>query len=75
MSITKEKLTKLCEIEGFATPLDLAPAAITDSVCPAICMNSDCDYSTELEPDQDQGWCEVCETNSMKSALILMGFI
>jgi hypothetical protein len=35
----------------------------------------DCDYATEVEPDQDRGWCESCGTNTVKSALILAGLI
>jgi hypothetical protein len=38
-------------------------------------MNAGCDYTAEMEPDQDRGWCEVCNTNSMKSALVLAGII
>jgi len=42
---------------------------------PAICTNEGCDYSTDMEPDQDRGWCDECETNSVVSALILAGII
>jgi hypothetical protein len=38
-------------------------------------MNEGCEYTAEMEPDQDRGWCEVCETNSMASALVLAGII
>ena len=38
---------------------------------PAICMNEGCDYCTDIEPDQDRGWCPECKTNSVCSALIL----
>jgi len=34
-------------------------------------MNEGCDYTAEMEPDQDAGYCEECRTNSMQSALIL----
>jgi hypothetical protein len=69
------KLRKLVEIEGFDTALALAEATVSDSVCPAICMNEGCDYTCEMEPDQTEGFCEECQTGSMKSALVLMGFI
>ena len=46
-----------------------------DSVSPAICMNEGCEYTAEMEPDQDRGFCEVCETNTMVSALVLAGII
>jgi hypothetical protein len=77
-SMRGAKLSKLCEIEGFEDENSLFAAAMTDSVCPAICCNPDnpeCDYTTEMEPDQDRGWCEVCGTNTMVSGLVLGGII
>ena len=75
MSLSKDKLQKLIEIGGFADDLALIQASLLDSVCLAICMNPDCSYSEELEPDQRCGWCPECKTNSVKSGLILAGII
>lgn len=75
MSLQKEKLAKLIEIEGFADDLALIQAALTDSVCPAICMNPDCSNTEEMEPDQTRGWCSECNSNTMKSGLVLAGVI
>ena len=69
------KLDRLVESEGYTDVLDLLSAVIADSVSPGICMNADCDYTTEVEPDQDRGYCESCGTNSVKSALVLAGII
>jgi hypothetical protein len=72
------KLAKLCEIGGFADENELFAAAIADSVCPAICCNPEnpeCDYTAEMEPDQDRGWCEICGTDTMVAALVLGGII
>ena len=69
------KLQKLAEIEGFDTVDAMIEARVCDSVVPAICMNDDCDYTTGMEGDQDRGWCEVCETNTVKSCLLLAGLI
>jgi hypothetical protein len=72
------KLAKLCAIEGFESADALFEAAVGDSVCPAICCNPDalaCDYTTEMEPDQDAGWCEECGKPSLVSALVLGGLI
>jgi hypothetical protein len=69
------KLMKLSEIEGFETLDDLLQAAATDSVCPAICMTEGCDYTAEMEPDQDRGFCEECGGNTVVSALVLAGLI
>ena len=68
-------LERLAEIEGYDSTDALLQANVLDSVCPAICTNDGCGYTTDLEPDQDQGWCEVCAQNSMKSALILAHLI
>jgi hypothetical protein len=34
---------------------DLLAATITDSMSPVICMNDGCDYTVEMEPDQNVG--------------------
>ena len=67
------KLADLCAINGYDDPLDMLEDYAMDSVCPAICMNEGCDYTLELEQDQDRGWCDECETNSMKSGMVLAG--
>jgi hypothetical protein len=69
------KLMKLCDLEGFKRIEDLLKVSITDSVCPAICMTEGCNYTTEMEPDQDAGYCEACGGNTVTSALILAGLI
>ena len=71
----RAKLSKLIEIEGYDSIEQLAQTILSDSVSPAICMNEDCDFTCEMEPDQDAGYCEECRTNSMQSALILAGLI
>ena len=65
------KLAELIAIEGFDDFMDFWQEIVTDSVCAGICMNPDCDYSTEVEPDQDAGWCEVCQMQTVKSGLLL----
>ena len=69
------KLIRLCEIQGYKDPQDLLQAVGCDSVCPAICMTEGCDYTAEMEPDQEEGYCEVCGGNTVASALVLAGFI
>jgi hypothetical protein len=75
LSNNAAKLMRLCEIEGFRNIEEILFASITDSECPAICMTEGCDYTAEMEPDQDQGYCEACGGNTMVSALILAGLI
>ena len=69
------KLDTLAKSEGYASVEDLLEGTITDSVSPAICTNAGCSYTCEMEPDQDRGYCDVCCTNSMESALVLAGII
>lgn len=72
--VRKAKLARLAALEGYSVAELIATAAL-DSTSAAICVNDGCDYTTEMEPDQDEGWCEICGTNSVQSALILAGLI
>jgi len=72
---SNEKLTMLANIEGFEDSMQMLEEIMVDSVNPGICTNEDCDYTTEVEPDQDKGYCEVCGTQTVKSALILANII
>jgi hypothetical protein len=65
MSLTrserKAKLQRLAELESFETVDQMFYAAVSDTVCPGICCNPldmACEYTCEVEPDQDRGWCE-----------------
>ena len=69
------KLDDLARESGYGGPTAMLEAEGFDSVVPAICMNDDCDYTTGMEPDQTEGWCEVCETNTVMSCLVLAGVI
>ena len=62
--LRRTKLRTLYETEGYEDENDLFAAAMTDSVCPAICCNPDnpeCDYTEEKEPDSRDGWGEECQ--------------
>jgi hypothetical protein len=69
------KLMKVCEAEGFDNLDDLLALSVVDSVCPAICMTEGCDHTTEMEPDQTEGYCEACGGNTFVSVLVLAGLI
>jgi hypothetical protein len=78
LSLEKQKLITLAQVEGYDSLDELLQAAALDSVSPAICVNPDnpqCNYTCGMEPDEDRGWCEECSRNTMKSALILAGVI
>jgi hypothetical protein len=66
---------KLCDLEGYKRFHDLLKGSASDSLCPAICMTEGCDYTTEMERDQDAGYCERCGGNTVTSALVLAGLI
>lgn len=68
-----DKLAALANSLGCDGADDLDMAGLLDSTCPGICMNPECDYTTDVEPDQDAGNCELCGTNTVKSALELIG--
>ena len=70
-----DKLDRLVASEGYDDVVDLFAAVLSDAVSPGICINPGCDYITEVEPDQDRGYCEVCRTQTVQSALILAGLI
>jgi len=75
LSHKAQKLMKLCEIAGFENVEGVLFVSVTDSVCPAICMTEGCDYTAEMEPDQEEGHCEACGGSTMVSALVLAGLI
>ena len=75
LSIKAQKLMKLWDVEGFRTFNDLVQAVTAAGVCPAICMTEGCDYTCKMEPDQDQGFCEVCGGNTVTSGRILADLI
>jgi hypothetical protein len=74
-AIRQEKLAKLVAAEGYDTFEELAQAVVGDSVSPAICTEAACNYTTEMEPDQDAGYCENCGKNTVVSALVLASLI
>lgn len=68
------KLEKLARIEGYPSEITMLEDNI-GGVVVGICTNPDCNYTTEVEPDSDSGWCENCETNTVSSCLMLAGLI
>ena len=71
----RRKLRELAHDGGHASVVEMLKAYATDSVSPAICTERDCSYTTEMEPDQDRGYCEACGGNTVVSALVLAGLI
>ena len=65
------KLETLSEIEGLSVE-EMMGIGLTDGRCPSICMNEGCDATYDYEPDSTTGWCDECETNTVKSAIELV---
>ena len=61
--MSQAKIDTLCDLEGLT--LEDFDDIVIDSVSPGICMNADCDYTTEVEPDSREGWCEECDTGTV----------
>lgn len=68
------KLVKLEAITGMGS-MELARDATMESIAEGICMNPGCDYTDQVEPDCDSGWCEECSTPTVSSVLVLMDLI
>jgi len=75
MSQEQAKMQELVEQEGYEDEMEMLEARGLDSCVPVICMNKGCDYTADMEPDQDAGWCEMCDTNTVKSMLMIAGLI
>lgn len=65
-------LVDLCA-EYAMEEMELLEDAVYDSIVPAIC--TECGHVTEMEPDQDRGYCEICKQNTVSSCLVLAGLI
>ena len=76
MAVNRDnKLKALLVSWGLENEDELAEEALGDSVAPGICMNPGCDYTTEVEQDQEAGHCEQCNAGTVESGLSLMGVI
>lgn len=69
------KLQELADLEGFESVNEMLEEMSFDSVVCGICINPDCDYTTNVEPDCRAGYCEICNTQSVKSCLDIAGII
>jgi len=68
----KYGLEDLLKITGLTYDA-LMSDCLSDGVCEAIC--TECGYTTQMEPDQDRGYCELCGKNTVQSAMVLGGII
>lgn len=74
--LESEKLKRLLELEFPNTELsEVIGSCAFDSVVEGICMNPGCDATYQCEPDARSNWCEICDSQSVKSVLVLAGII
>ncbi len=73
--MAKDKLTILAQNEGYDDVMEFLEDNAIDSVVPGICKNPDCEYSTGVEPDCREGYCEECQTQTVVSCLVLANVI
>lgn len=73
-NLEASKLDALASIEGLTVTSFIEEYAL-DEVVPGICMNPSCDYTTRVEPDQREGWCEECGSPSVRSGIVLAGIL
>ena len=70
----QKKLEALAKVEGL-TVEEMLEQAVFDSVAKGICSEPGCNYTNEVEPDQDQGHCEKCGGQTVTSCLVLAEMI
>ncbi len=70
----RSKLDQLLEACGVSEE-DYCADAMCDSVIMGICMNPCCSYTREVETDASSSHCEVCNTATVRSGLVILGLI
>ena len=75
LDITEEvrgaKKQKIADDQGYQSYEEMLKHMGTAVAEVGICLNPGCDFTTDCEPMAEDSWCEVCETNSVCSALSL----
>ena len=72
----EQLLIKEATAMGYASTDDMLERENTDSVTTGICTEEGCWFVTSsIEADSDDGFCEECEKNTIKSVFILAGVI
>jgi hypothetical protein len=61
--------------ESSMSVMEFIDAYALESMSPGICMNPDCDYTTEVGLDERAGYCPSCQTAMIRSGIVLAGLI
>jgi hypothetical protein len=65
------KVITICRVCYFAGIAELIDHYLFNDTCPAICLT--CDYIEDHAREESAGWCPVCCTTTMVSAMVLTG--
>jgi hypothetical protein len=65
------KVIAICRICNVSSIAELVDQYLLHETCPAICCA--CDYVELHQRTECAGWCPVCTTPTMVSALVLVG--
>lgn len=69
-------LKKAADTMGYASVDDMLKHEVTDSVATGICTEKGCHFVTSsIEPDSEDGMCDECGKNAIKSVFVLAGLI
>lgn len=68
----EEKLQQLADKRGIDAQI-LIEESLNETLVPGICVNEGCDYTIDVEMDQDGATCIDCNTPTVKSCLVLAG--
>ena len=60
---------------GMDDANEMIEAYAFESMVPGVCKDTDCLAVTDVESDQDRGWCPVCNKTTIVSCLRLWGVI
>jgi hypothetical protein len=67
------KLLMICERWGYRDVPELIDRYLFEDSCPALCLN--CGHVEEKSSDTLAGWCGICDSDTMRSAMVLAGFL
>ncbi len=71
----ERKLKFMAKELGYDTINQMLDANYLCGTVPSICWNDDCNNICDYEPDQNRGWCENCNEQSVKSCLVIEGIM
>jgi hypothetical protein len=75
MKTNEEAIAVIVAYEGADDALSIAQEHSTDTLTLGVCMNDGCECIEEVEHDSEDGWCENCETGTVRSLSRLLGII